>query len=149
LPLLAKNMIPGTPMHHDKIAEEISAKSFWNTIRWGWRDFGSEADTIIDSLLKHREGVQPEFFLVGAAAVDEVKQSGLFQATSESGVKIGYIRGLPVYVTENMPPDLIAVIAPGSKLFPGEPKYEVTHNQASWLLIQGSHYRDIPANRSE
>lgn len=130
-------------MNREEIAPEISSKSGWNTIRWGWRDFRSEAVPIIDALLEHSEGVTPEFFLVGRAAVGEVKQSGRLQDSTEPGNEIGYISGLPAYLDVNMPPDMIAVIAPGAKLFPGEPKYEVTHNQASWLLIEGSQYREV------
>ena len=128
-------------MTHNEIVEDIQ-RFGWNVIRWGHQPFSA---MVIEALIEGRrlKDCSPEYFLVGQTAAGEIKQldedraAVHFPSEKTNGEAICTIAGFPVFVCESMPNDILALIFPSDKLFPGD-KMEMTMHVASYVETAGA-----------
>lgn len=128
-------------MTHEDIVSDIE-RFGWNLIRWGHQPFSA---TLIEALLKgqSQRNWAPEYFLVGEAAAAEIKQLDAdmpavhFPSEQNEGDAICTIAGCPVFLSESMPKDILALIFPNNKLSLGD-KMEMTANVASYIETTGA-----------
>lgn len=126
-------------MTHDEVVADIRRYGF-NTIRWGKPPFDRK---MVQELIagQRRPNFTPEYFLVGVSAVSEVRNyvdefcTVQFMSGGPSN-EFCRIAGIPLYINADMPADMIALVSPDYKLFPGE-KWEMVAHTASYVKITG------------
>ncbi len=69
--------------------------------------------------------------------LDEDRAAVHFPSEKTNGEAICTIAGFPVFVCESMPNDILALIFPNDKLFPGD-KMEMTMHVASYVETAGA-----------
>lgn len=121
-------------MTHEEVIADIRRYGF-NTVRWGHVPFSRKvAETLLRFTKEYNH--TPEYFLVGQSAVMEImafpRDELLVDIQHINGDTLCTIMGLPVFVDRNMPDNMLALICPEFKLFPGA-KYETVAHCASYI----------------
>lgn len=117
-------------MTQDEVVADIK-KLGWNTIRWGWPVFSRH---VVETLIEYHRDKKPEYFLIGkdAAHAMQMTHTKMFEREPGAGPRIGKLMGFPLYLRQDIPTDIIALVSPTIREFPGE-KHEMISHSASWI----------------